>query len=142
MPAELVEKQLRLEAGLDIAQEELDALKKELGRWEAREKKATNDNLLKYGPRGSCKGADPVREIDGQKVIQRDGEFFIDCPASPYHDMKLPDYFALVVHPFNLSRIQPPLTKEERELGPKIPFGRFGDGTIDPADLPPRPEEV
>jgi hypothetical protein len=136
MPAQLGEKKLLSEARLDITLEELDALKKELTKWTSKEKQAQDDNILKYGPRGSAKG-EPPREIDGQQVIQKDGELFIDCPKSPYNGMNLPDYFVKVVHPFLKSR--KPITEEEKKDLNNVPMGRHGGRAIGFDKLPPRP---
>lgn len=138
MPLALVEKKLRAEAVLDITMEELDSLKK---RWETRwaipARLAQDARILAHGPAGSAWG-EPPKEIDFQPVITRDGELIINCPASPYHQMRLPDYFVHVVRPF--LEIKRQLLQKWNDSGrsPDVPCPigcRFG-----PEFWPPRPE--
>lgn len=102
MPEELVNEKLVMEARLDICQEEIDQLKKMLAKHQTR-KQAEDDHLiLAQGPMGTTSGADPPRSVDGQKIrwdeIQK--HFIIDCEKSPYHLLRLPDYYAHVSRPW------------------------------------------
>lgn len=108
MPRDMAETKLRAEAKLDILKDEIEALKLLLARHKDRKKETDDDLVLKNGPKGVAMGADPPREVDGQPV-KWDGElgaFVINCPKSPYHKMRLPDYYAFVVKPFNEARVK------------------------------------
>jgi len=142
MPPALIEKRLRCEAKLDIVMEEIDALRKELTKWQAKEKKIFDDNILKYGPQGAATG-DPPREIDFQPVIQKDGDLVINCKESPYDQMKLPDYYEKVVYPFLKARRAAvtafySLPPEQRGPNAPNPMGQ----TVERSALPARPEGV
>ena len=102
-PEQVVTKQLRAEAELDIVNEEVDWLKKELGKREAAVKAEKAKRVLEYGPIGCGKG-EPYVELDGQDVIEKGGALVINCPESPYDGIKLPDYFSLIVYPFLKAR--------------------------------------
>lgn len=102
MPDELVERRLQAEAKLDVTNDEIQWLKKEIAKHEAVEQEVDSSQILKYGPRGSCRGSDPPREVDGQPVVWDEdvGSFLIDCKKSPYHGLKLQNYYAFVVKPW------------------------------------------
>lgn len=142
-PQQLTNQQLRAEAELDILLEESDWLKKELAKREAAAKKIVDDNVLYFGPIGSGKG-DPQCEIDGQVVIEKDGELVISCAKSPYDGMKLPDYFSMIVHPFLKAR------REAVQAFHALPIEQRGAHALNPGgcrpvareNLPPRPAGV
>jgi len=142
-PQELTDKRLRLEAKLDIVMEEIDALRKELVKYQVKEQKVADNNVLKYGPAGSATG-DPPREIDFQPVVQKNGELFINCKSSPYDQMKLPDYYEKIVYPFLKARKAAvtafyALPPEQR--GPNV-INPAGCNTVERSALPARPEGV
>lgn len=142
-PAQVTNQRLRAEAELDIFLEEADWLKKELAKREAAAKKIVDDNVLFYGPIGSGKG-DPQCEVDGQAVIEKDGELIIKCSTSPYDGMKLPDYFSLIVYPFLKAK------REAVRAFHSLPPEQRGPHALNPGgcrpvareNLPPRPEGV
>lgn len=99
MPQELVIERLACEARLDVVQEEIDLLKKELARYANRKQEEDDHLILPYGPAGSTQGADPPRSVDGQKIEWNEelGHFVICCKKSPYDGMKLPNYYVHIV---------------------------------------------
>ena len=139
LPKDVIIQRLKTEAKLDVLGEELDLLRKSLADIESREETVRADNVLKYGPRGHAKG-DPPRMIDGQPVVEREGELVIICPASPYNEMRLEEYYTLVVSPFLESRRPKPMTEEERKTGHLRPT-RWSTGVVSRESLPPRPEK-
>jgi len=142
-PAQVTNQRLTAEAELDILGEEIDWLKKEVAKREAAAKKIIDDKVLEYGPIGCGKG-DPQSEIDGQQVIEKDGELVIDCKESPYDGMKLPDYFSMIVHPFLKAR------REAVAAFHCLPREQRGPHALNPGwrrpvareNLPPRPVGV
>jgi len=106
MPQEWVSEKLVLQARLDIVAEEIDWLRKELPKFQAQKQKQNDHLILAYGPMGSAAGADPPRSIDGQKVVWSEelGHFVIDCEKSPYHGMKLPDYYVHIAKPWRTEK--------------------------------------
>lgn len=142
-PEQITNERLRAEAELDILGEEIDWLKSAAAKREAKAKKIIDDKVLEYGPIGCGKG-DPQSEIDGQQVIEKDGELVIDCSTSPYNGMKLPDYFSIIVHPFLKAR------KEAVAAFHSLPIEQRGPHSLNPGwrrpvareNLPPRPAGV
>ncbi|MDD3579442.1 MAG: hypothetical protein PHW74_00310 [Desulfobacca sp.] len=104
LPPDLQEQRLKAEARLDVTRSELEHLKRELAKFEAKEESERRSEILYYGPCGSARG-DPVRWIDGQNVVRDENdELVIDCVDSPYDKMKVVDYRRHVVEPFRASR--------------------------------------
>lgn len=150
MPQELVDRRLVAEAAADVLREELDSLRRELETKYVKKEQARQDSkILVHGPQGACMGADPVRETDGQKVEWNKelGQFVINCPASPYHSMTLPDYFIFICAPYRAARNAAhdeaaeklrdmSLTVAERSKWQAIYHGQA------PIELPPRPENL
>jgi hypothetical protein len=106
MPEAMVQEKLVLEAKIDIILEEIDWLTRELSKYEARRQKQDDHLILASGPRGTTMGSDPPRSVDGQKVRWDEalGHFLIDCPQSPFHGMRLPDYYVYICNPWRTAK--------------------------------------
>ena len=114
------------------------ALEKELRtKFQGPKQKAWDDRVLMHGPMGTCLGADPPREIDGQPITVKDGDLIISCEQSPYHEMKLLDYFCRVVRPFHETYRARQAEMEHLPMAER-PLGHG----ITKADWPKRPEEL
>ncbi|MFZ5451845.1 MAG: hypothetical protein ACOZF2_08270 [Thermodesulfobacteriota bacterium] len=105
---ELIREELQAQAVLDIRMEEIDWLLKAINKRLEGKRKEDEALVLLHGPMGSTQGADPPRAVDGQPVRwdEKDGNFLIDCPTSPYHKMRLPNYYADVVKPWRAATRQ------------------------------------
>jgi hypothetical protein len=138
-PPDLAQTAAECQARADLLALELEFVRERLKEAEAREEKKKDEGLLRFGPIGSGKG-DPLREIDFQPVkADADGVLIIDCPKSPYHEMRVVDYREKVCKPF-VAWKRRPLSPEEKALGASAP--PRGCFTISWEDLPPRPGGV
>jgi hypothetical protein len=108
LPEDLQEQRLMLEAKLDVALEEVDAVKKQLKSFEEQTEEVADDQMLKYGPQGhvTLQGGIPA-EVDGQKAnVNENGIPVIEDKRSPYDGLTVMAYKALVVQPWLESRNQ------------------------------------
>ena len=108
MPPEMKERLDREKTYLKLYQLEAKELEKRLAEIESQEKVKTVGMVLKGGPRGSSKMRNGILSmIDGQPVVKaKTGMLEIDCPDSPYHGMKVPDYFEEIVKPWLLKNAE------------------------------------
>ncbi|MBU4357128.1 MAG: hypothetical protein KJ822_17580 [Proteobacteria bacterium] len=91
LPPAIQQERVEAEARFDIICKEIAMVRGKLAELEAREEKAKDSEVLKYGPCGTSKG-DPVRMIDFQPVVpDSEGVLRISCPRSPYNKMKVSD---------------------------------------------------
>jgi len=89
---DLQEKRLKLEAEIDVVNEELTVCEKLLEKLHLQpERQKRNDLMLINGLKCGIIG-DPPHEIDGQRVTQIGKLSIITDPDSPYHGMSLGDY--------------------------------------------------
>jgi hypothetical protein len=140
IPSQIVTQQLKAEAELDVLNEEVDWLKKELGKREAAVKAEKASHVLEYGPIGCGKG-EPLIEVDGQDVVNKEGVLVISCKESPYDGMTVTDYFDQIVYPFLKAR------KAAANAYYSLPVEQRGPHTLNPGavrpvsreNLPPRP---
>lgn len=126
-PPALLEKRLRAEALVDITGDEIAALRRLAEKQATAEATRKPDVALRHGPRGTALG-DPIREIDGQVVVEREGELYISCPESIYDGLALPTYHSAVVLPFLRA------LRQERKRAGRSPGGAASQF------WPPRPE--
>ncbi|MFA4901616.1 MAG: hypothetical protein WC600_02605 [Desulfobaccales bacterium] len=98
-PDAIREKRLRAEAKVDIVADEIVALKRMAEAKKKAELARKATPILPHGPCGLAIG-EPVRMIDNQDVVERDGELFISCKGSPYDGLALPVYNVEIVMPF------------------------------------------
>lgn len=98
-PPRILEQRLRAEARVDVTGDEVAALKRMVDT-QARAKAAVkSEKILQHGPRGVAWG-EPIKMIDDQPVVERDGELFISSKGSPYDGLPLPIYHSEVVLPY------------------------------------------
>jgi hypothetical protein len=98
-PAAIRGKRLRAEAKVDITADEVTALRRMAEQKKKEEAAKKSTPPLPHGPCGLAIG-EPVRNIDNQPVVERDGELFISCQGSPYDGLSLPVYNVEIVMPF------------------------------------------
>ena len=119
-PPELLEKRLKIEANIDVTKTELTLLEKKLEEFENKVVKANNENVLKYGVKGSGKLRNGVLcEVDGQKIsLTREKILVIDDKRSCYNGMLTADYFEKIVKPWGKakSKLNNLLRKKEQHL--------------------------
>jgi hypothetical protein len=108
MPEDMKERLDREKVYLELYQLEAKRLEEILAEIESREKVKTVGRVLQGGPRGSSKMRNGVLSmIDGQPVVKaKSGMLEIDCPDSPYHQVKVPDYFEQIVKPWLLKNAE------------------------------------
>jgi hypothetical protein len=150
LPDELKKERLILEARLDIALEELDAVKEKLKTFQKKEQKSDDSMMLRYGPKGQIQlqGGIPHR-VDGQKAnVDKNGIPVIEDDRSPYDGMTVMAYQKLVVEPWNERReaYNRKLQKDyeakiEKGLSPKPPKRLKPNATIKKESLPERPSD-
>jgi len=97
-PPELLERKLKLEARLDVREEELQVVQKWLKGMEDRKESERTGEVLKYGLRGTAQlNGGKIVTLDGQRVSETpEGVFYIDEPSSKYDGMSTVTYFGLV----------------------------------------------
>lgn len=101
-PAELFEKKLKLEARLDMYEEELELVQKALKDYVKEDKEIEDKNMLKYGLKQvsrfhGLKQPDDslinvISIIDGQKISEVNGLLVITSKNSPYRGLRIIDY--------------------------------------------------
>ncbi len=108
MPKEMYDRLLMAEAALDIVKEEVEFLEKKLATFTEKDRKQSNEKVLKRGPEGSSKLRDGILAmVDFQKVEKdKDGVLRIAEATSPYHGMRTCDYFELIVRPWKSATIK------------------------------------
>lgn len=148
MPPEMVEEKHRREAAIDILEGEIENVKKRLAKHQATEKKQDDHLVLAHGPAGSCHGTDPPRSIDGQKVVwsEKQGHFLIDCEKSPFHQMRLPDYYLHIARPWRdakralVNELQVQANDLNLPLGERLCHGNEAARIRRLPNIPPWPE--
>jgi hypothetical protein len=98
-PPRILEQRLRAEAAVDVVNEEVAALRRMTEQRKKADEAVRPEKVLQWGPRG-CGFGEPLREIDGQVVVERDGELVISCAQSQYDGLALPVYHSEVVMPY------------------------------------------
>ncbi len=108
MPEDMKEKLEKAKTYLNLYQLEAKRLEEILAEIESREKVKTVGRVLQGGPRGMSQMRGGVLSvIDGQPVVKgKSGMLEINCPDSPYHGMKVPDYFEIIVKPWLLENAE------------------------------------
>lgn len=101
-PSVLLEKRLKLEAELDVVDEEIETLDLMVGKIHERKRQQEIKDVLKYGLKGNIKlwgfkapkpeMIEVIKEIDGQEVRMHNGILIILDDRSPYHGMSVIEY--------------------------------------------------
>lgn len=143
-PQDLREKLLKTQARIDVAQEEVTALKKWLLTFTDAKKKGRE--LLRYGPKGTfhtdINGV--IKDIDGQTVTMVNGWPTITEPDSPYNNVATADYFDTIIPAFRQqqkAKAWDRLTRmQERARNDGLPIPKnppmMAGSTIPPDELP------
>lgn len=98
-PPRILERRLKAEALADVTGDEVAALKRLAEQRKKIDAAIRPAKVLPHGPRG-CGFGEPLRQIDGQAVVERDGDLVIACPQSQYDGLALPIYHSEVVMPY------------------------------------------
>lgn len=146
LPEDLAVTDAKIRARLDIAQEELQVIRRLLADKENLEIKEIEDKCLIYGPMGTKKLSGGVAvHVDFQPTkFDEDGVLVIDCPKSPYNGMSVESYVERVVRPFRAAQAAKikayyDMDERNRKKAKQPPTGVV---LIPWADLPPRPEDT
>lgn len=120
MPNQMLKEKLKLEATLDVYQEELAELKKRLKKFTEAEDGEHKEMVLANGPNGAGSLHDGILvEIDGQKVtLNEDNVLTIDEPSSPYNKMFVANYRQSIVLPWKTATEK--LRNEKASLSRKL----------------------
>lgn len=106
-PVNMLEKKLILEAQIDVAAEELEAVNKKLKEYTDKVEEADSRDVLKYGlQQVSFLRDGTISEIDFQNVSKVNGVLCIDDKRSPYHLLSVVSYRELAVQWLETMRIK------------------------------------
>ena len=153
VPANMLEKKLILEAQIDVAAEELNAINLKLKEYADKVEEADSRDVLKFGLQMSGTLRDSVlSSIDYQKVSKINGVLVIDDERSPYHGLSVISYRELAVEWQESMRVRDAkilkdMQEKAKAKGEKIPLSFIsftGSNRVPKNLLPPCPkmEEV
>lgn len=126
-PANLKEQKLKLEARLDVYNEEVAWLERAIARW-VDEKEESRDVLNRGCVQSGRLYGGVLVELDGQRIgISKKGVLYVDDNQSPYDGMSVVDYREKICSAFRImekekdAAVLKRLQAEAREWGRPVP---------------------